>query len=125
MMKVALLPGFLYSGGEEKLVLEEMRGLDALGDALEWYAPCGGRKACSADIPQMDSIHPLLPCTGSLSVGSSQEIWSSAAAAASCHGNAWGERLYLPQCFPYPSLLARPTAGIKGFLALVRGKVGP
>jgi glycosyltransferase involved in cell wall biosynthesis len=61
-MKLALFHlGFFYSGGGEKLVLEEMRGLRALGHQVDCFAPYVDRQGCFPDIPEMAEIQPLLP----------------------------------------------------------------
>ncbi|MEW6567775.1 MAG: glycosyltransferase family 4 protein [Chloroflexota bacterium] len=53
--------GFFYSGGGEKLVLEEMRGLRALGHEVECFAPYVDRQGCFPDIPEMREVRALLP----------------------------------------------------------------
>ena len=53
--------GFFYSGGGEKLVLEEIRGLRALGHDVTCYAPYVDREGCFPDIPEMAEVEPLLP----------------------------------------------------------------
>jgi glycosyltransferase involved in cell wall biosynthesis len=53
--------GFFYSGGGEKLVLEEMRGLRSLGHEVTCFAPYVDRKGCYPDVPEMAEIQPLLP----------------------------------------------------------------
>jgi glycosyltransferase involved in cell wall biosynthesis len=53
--------GFFYSGGGEKLVLEEIRGLRALGHEVTCFAPYIDRRGCYPDIPEMAEIRPLLP----------------------------------------------------------------
>lgn len=61
-MKVAIFHfGFFYSGGGEKLVLEEFRGLRKLGHQVELFAPFVDREHCFPDIPEMAEIHALLP----------------------------------------------------------------
>jgi len=61
-MKLAIFHlGFFYSGGGEKLVLEEMRGLRALGHDVTCFAPYVDRQGCFPDIPEMAEIQPLLP----------------------------------------------------------------
>jgi len=61
-MKIAIFHlGFFYSGGGEKLVLEEIRGLRALGHEVDCYAPYVDRQGCYPDVPEMAEIRPLLP----------------------------------------------------------------
>lgn len=61
-LKVALFHmGFFYSGGGEKLVLEELRGLRALGHQVTCFAPYVDREGCFPDEPEMARIIPLLP----------------------------------------------------------------
>ena len=61
-MKIAILHlGFFYSGGGEKLVLEEIRGLRALGHDVTCFAPYVDREGCFPDFPEMAEIRPLLP----------------------------------------------------------------
>lgn len=61
-MKIAIFHlGFFYSGGGEKLIIEEMRGLRALGHEVDCYAPFVDREGCFPDIPEMTEIRALLP----------------------------------------------------------------
>ncbi len=61
-LKIALFHlGFFYSGGGEKLVLEEIRGLRALGHEVTCYAPYVDRDGCYPDTPEMAEIRQLLP----------------------------------------------------------------
>jgi glycosyltransferase involved in cell wall biosynthesis len=61
-MRVAVFHlGFFYSGGGEKLILEEIRGLKALGHHVDCFAPYVDRKDCYPDIPEMVEIHTFLP----------------------------------------------------------------
>jgi glycosyltransferase involved in cell wall biosynthesis len=53
--------GFFYSGGGEKLVLEEIRGLRALGHDVTCFAPYVDRQGCFPDVPEMADIRTLLP----------------------------------------------------------------
>jgi glycosyltransferase involved in cell wall biosynthesis len=53
--------GFFYSGGGEKLVLEEIRGLRALGHDVTCFAPYVDREGCFPDVPEMTGIRTLLP----------------------------------------------------------------
>ncbi len=53
--------GFFYSGGGEKLVLEEIRGLRSLGHEVTCFAPYIDRKECFPDTPEMAEILPLIP----------------------------------------------------------------
>src|SRR3989304_7314296 len=53
--------GFFYSGGGEKLVLEEIRGLRALGHEVDCYAPYVDREGCYPDVKEIAEILPLLP----------------------------------------------------------------
>jgi glycosyltransferase involved in cell wall biosynthesis len=61
-MKIAIFHlGFFYSGGGEKLVIEEIRGLRALGHEVTCFAPFVDRKGCFPDVEEMAEIEPLLP----------------------------------------------------------------
>ncbi|MFV2044814.1 MAG: glycosyltransferase family 4 protein [Anaerolineales bacterium] len=61
-MKIAIFHlGFFYSGGGEKLILEEMRGLKALGHDVECFAPYVDKDGCFPDSPEMQTIKRLLP----------------------------------------------------------------
>jgi len=61
-MKIAIFHlGFFYSGGGEKLVLEEMRGLRALGHSVDIFAPFVDRTNCFPDIAEMAEVKALLP----------------------------------------------------------------
>ena len=53
--------GFFYSGGGEKLVLEEIRGLRELGYEVECYAPYVDRRSCFPDYDEISDVHSLLP----------------------------------------------------------------
>lgn len=53
--------GFFYSGGGEKLVLEEVRGLKALGHDVTCYAPYVDREGCFPDYPEIKEVKRLLP----------------------------------------------------------------
>ena len=53
--------GFFYSGGGEKLVLEELRGLRAMGHQVHCFAPYVDREGCFPDVTEMAEIQPLLP----------------------------------------------------------------
>ena len=61
-MKIAILHlGFFYSGGGEKLVLEELRGLRSMGHEVDCYAPYVDRTSCFPDYPEIQEIRSLLP----------------------------------------------------------------
>ncbi|MCH8877363.1 MAG: glycosyltransferase family 4 protein [Chloroflexi bacterium] len=61
-LKIAIFHlGFFYSGGGEKLVLEEIRGLRSLGHEVTCFAPYIDRKDCFPDTQEMAEILPLLP----------------------------------------------------------------
>jgi glycosyltransferase involved in cell wall biosynthesis len=61
-MKIGMFHlGFFYSGGGEKLVLEELRGLRAMGHEVVCYAPYVDREGCYPDVPEMAEIQPILP----------------------------------------------------------------
>lgn len=61
-MKIAIFHlGFFYSGGGEKLVLEEIRGLRALGHEVTCFTPYVDRVGCFPDAPEMAEIRSLLP----------------------------------------------------------------
>lgn len=62
IMKIAIFHlGFFYSGGGEKLILEEMKGLQALGHTVTCFAPYVDRECCFPDVPEMAEIQTLLP----------------------------------------------------------------
>lgn len=61
-MRIAIFHlGFYYSGGGEKLVLEEIRGLRELGHEVACYAPYVDRQNCFPDVPEMKDVESLLP----------------------------------------------------------------
>jgi len=61
-MRIAIFHlGFFYSGGGEKLVLEEIRGLRALGHDVTCYAPYVDRQHCFPDVPEISEIRAFLP----------------------------------------------------------------
>lgn len=61
-LKIAVFHlGFFYSGGGEKLVLEEIKGLRKLGHKVTCYAPYVDREGCFPDVAEMSEIQPLLP----------------------------------------------------------------
>lgn len=61
-MRVAIFHlGFFYSGGGEKLVLEEIRGLRSLGHEVRCFAPYVDVEGCFPGVPEMAEIAPLLP----------------------------------------------------------------
>ena len=61
-MRIAIFHlGFFYSGGGEKLVLEEMRGLRALGHDVTCYAPYVDQRHCFPDAPEISEIRSFLP----------------------------------------------------------------
>lgn len=61
-MRVAIIHlGFFYSGGGEKLVIEEMRGLRRLGHHVDCFAPYVDREGCYPGEPEMAEIKALLP----------------------------------------------------------------
>jgi len=61
-MRIAIFHlGFFYSGGGEKLVLEEMRGLRALGHDVTCYAPYVDQRYCFPDSPEISKIRNFLP----------------------------------------------------------------
>lgn len=61
-MKIAIFHlGFFYSGGGEKLVIEEMRGLRALGHEVDCFSPYVDRTGCFPDNSEMREIKTLLP----------------------------------------------------------------
>jgi glycosyltransferase involved in cell wall biosynthesis len=53
--------GFFYSGGGEKLILEEIRGLKALGHDVDCFTTYVDRMDCYPDVPEMAEIQTLLP----------------------------------------------------------------
>jgi glycosyltransferase involved in cell wall biosynthesis len=53
--------GFFYSGGGEKLVLEEVRGLRELGHEVECFAPYVDKDRCFPDYPEIKQVRRLLP----------------------------------------------------------------
>lgn len=61
-MKIAIFHlGFFYSGGGEKLILEEIKGLRGLGHHVECFAPYVDKDGCYPDAPEMQTIKSLLP----------------------------------------------------------------
>ena len=61
-LKIAVLHfGFFYSGGGEKLVLEEVRGLRAMGHEVVCFAPYVDRDDCFPDYPEILEIKNLVP----------------------------------------------------------------
>ncbi|MBI2846197.1 MAG: glycosyltransferase family 4 protein [Chloroflexi bacterium] len=61
-LRIAFLHlGFFYSGGGEKLVLEEIQGLKALGHEVVCYAPFVDRTSCFPDLMAKADIRPILP----------------------------------------------------------------
>jgi glycosyltransferase involved in cell wall biosynthesis len=61
-MKIAIFHlGFFYSGGGEKLVLEEVRGLRARGHQVDCFAPFVDRQGCFPDVPEMAEVRTFLP----------------------------------------------------------------
>jgi glycosyltransferase involved in cell wall biosynthesis len=61
-MRIAIFHlGFFYSGGGEKLVIEEMRGLRALGHEVTCFAPYVDRRECYPGVPEMNEVQALLP----------------------------------------------------------------
>ena len=53
--------GFTYSGGGERQVLEEVRGLRSLGHSVECYAPTINRKRCFPELIAEVAPRPLVP----------------------------------------------------------------
>lgn len=61
-LKIAVFHcGFAYSGGGERIVLEEVMGLRRLGHHVECYAPTVNRKACYPDFIDEVGVHTFLP----------------------------------------------------------------
>jgi len=61
-LKIAIFHfGFFYSGGGEKLVLEEIRGLRNLGHEVTCFAPYVDRAGCFPDYPEIAEVKRLLP----------------------------------------------------------------
>lgn len=61
-MKIAIFHlGFIYSGGGEKLVLEEARGLRNLGHSVEIFTPVVNEKKCFPEILEKEKIKTFLP----------------------------------------------------------------
>ncbi|MCK4790562.1 MAG: glycosyltransferase family 4 protein [Desulfobacteraceae bacterium] len=61
-LKIALFHfGFFYSGGGEKLVLEEVKGLRRMGHEVTCFAPYVDRRHCFPDWPEIREIKTLLP----------------------------------------------------------------
>lgn len=52
---------FLYSGGGERLVLEEALGLRKLGHTVDVFSPIIDRKNCFPELLKKVKIHPLIP----------------------------------------------------------------
>lgn len=61
-LKIAIFHfGFFYSGGGERLVLEEMRGLKQLGHEVVCFTPVLDKQACFPDLIKKFDIKPLIP----------------------------------------------------------------
>ena len=61
-LKIAVFHcGFAYSGGGERLVLEEVMGLRRLGHEVVCYAPVVDRKACFPDFINAVGVKTFLP----------------------------------------------------------------
>ena len=61
-MKIALFHvGFFYSGGGEKLVIQELKGLRELGHEVTCYAPYIDTVGCYPDEPEIQRVRALLP----------------------------------------------------------------
>lgn len=61
-LKIAIFHlAFIYSGGGEKLVLEEARGLDKLGHNVSIFTPVVDKKNCFPDIIKNFSVKTFLP----------------------------------------------------------------
>lgn len=61
-LKIAIFHlGFFYSGGGEKLVLEEIRGLRSLGHEVTCFAPYIDRDHCFPGVPEMADVREILP----------------------------------------------------------------
>jgi len=53
--------GFIYTGGGERIVIEEVRGLRKRGYQVDCYAPTLDKKACYPDIIDKIKVKTLLP----------------------------------------------------------------
>jgi len=53
--------GFFYSGGGEKLILKEIRGLRKLGYEINCFAPFVDKRNCYPDLPEIEEVRSLLP----------------------------------------------------------------
>jgi glycosyltransferase involved in cell wall biosynthesis len=61
-LKIAIFHfGFFYSGGGERLVLEEMKGLKQRGHEVVCFAPVLDRQTCFPDLIKEFDIRPLFP----------------------------------------------------------------
>ena len=61
-MKITIFHlGFFYSGGGERLVLEEISGLKELGHEVTCYAPIVDRDSCFPELMTGNEVRPLLP----------------------------------------------------------------
>ncbi len=61
-LKIAILHfGFFYSGGGEKLALEEIKGLTKLGHKVECFAPVVDKEKCFPEMMKKVRVKPLLP----------------------------------------------------------------
>lgn len=61
-LKIAIFHlGFFFSGGGERLVLEEAKGLRKMGFDVDLYAPIIDKKACFPDISSKMEIKALVP----------------------------------------------------------------
>ncbi|MFC1625958.1 hypothetical protein ACFL1Q_02875, partial [Patescibacteria group bacterium] len=61
-LKIAIFHlGFFFSGGGEKLVIEEASGLTKRGHQVDIYAPVIDKKKCFPDIIGKIKTHSLFP----------------------------------------------------------------
>lgn len=59
-LKIAIFHlGFFFSGGGEKLVLEEARGLERMGHKVSLFAPVIDKKKCFPDLIKNFKVHSL------------------------------------------------------------------
>jgi len=66
-LKIAIIHlAFFYSGGGEKLILEEIKGLKKRGHQVDCYTPTLDRKLCYPDIIKKYKIQVIFPLLGKI-----------------------------------------------------------
>ena len=61
-LKIAVLHcGFTYSGGGERIVIEEVQGLRRRGHQVDCFVPTVDHQACFPDLLPQVRVHTFLP----------------------------------------------------------------